>query len=186
MKKTISTILNVITVTAVALLAILVVMVSVNAKHGKITSLFGYSFLVVQTGSMEPLYPQQTAIIAKRVDASSLQVGDVISFYSSDPTLKRNVVTHRIKEIKETENSSLRFVTKGDANVLEDSYDVPASDVVGKVIGKSKVFSLLGKVKRDPKLFFLVIILPISALITWEFIGVSKKAKASDHKKKAS
>ena len=183
MKKAISTVLSVITVVVVALLAILIVMVSINAKHGNVTSLFGYSFLMVQTGSMEPVYPQNTAIIAKRVDAATLKEGDVISFYSSDPTLKRNVVTHRIKEIK-TEDSSIRFVTKGDANVLEDQYDVPAADLVGKVIGKSKVFSLLGRVKQDPKLFFLLIILPISALITWEIVGFSKKAKATDHEKK--
>ena len=30
------------------------------------------------------------------------------------------------------------------------------------------------------------IILPISALITWEIVGFSKKAKATDHEKKAS
>ena len=171
--------------TAVVLLAILVVMVSVNAKHGKVTTLFSYSFLLVQTGSMEPLYPQKTAIIAQRVEPSSLKVGDVISFYSSDPALKRNVVTHRIKDII-TEDSSIRFVTKGDANVLEDPYEVPASDLVGKVIGKSNVFSALGRVNQDPKLFFLVIVLPISALITWEFVGFSKKAKDSDNEKKAS
>lgn len=185
MKKAISTILNILTVVVVGALAIIIIMVAVNAKQGKITSLFGYSFLVVQTGSMEPVYPQKTAIVAKRVDASELQVGDVISFYSPDPDLKHNVVTHRIKEIK-TENSSIRFVTKGDANELTDQYEVPSVDVVGKVIGKSKIFSLLGKVKQDPKLFFLVIVLPICALITWEFIGISKKAKASEHEKKAS
>ena len=185
MKKTLTTILNIFTIAVVAALVVVIVMVSVNAKNGKVTSVFGYSFLVVQTGSMEPVYPAKTAVIAQRVDPASLKVGDIISFYSSDPTLKRNIVTHRIHEIK-TEDSSIRFLTKGDANDLVDKYDVPAADVVGKVIGESKVFSFLGKVKQDPKLFFLVIVLPICALITWEIVGFSKKAKAPDHEKKAS
>lgn len=185
MKKTISTLLNILTVVVVVALAALIVLVSVNTKHGKVTTVFGYSFLVVQTGSMEPIYPEKSAVIAQRVDPSELKVGDIISFYSSDPTLKRNVVTHRIKEIK-TDDSSIRFLTKGDANVLDDKYDVPASDVVGKVIGKSKVFSFLGRVKQDPRLFFVIIVLPICALITWEIVGFSKKAKAPEHEKKDS
>ena len=185
MKKTVSTILNVITVIVVVVLAAVIALVAFNTRRGKITTVFGYSFLFIQTGSMEPAYPEKTAIIAHRVDASTLKVGDIISFYSSDPTLNRNIVTHRIKEIK-TDSSSIRFITKGDANVLEDKYEVPAADVVGRVVGKSKVFSLLGKVKQDPKMFFLIIVLPICALITWEIVGFSKKAKVPEHEKKGS
>ncbi len=185
MKKVLSKIVSILTFSVIILLAALIATVAVNAQKGKITTVFGYSFMTVQTGSMEPEYPIGSSIIAKKTDASELKVGDVISFYSSDPSMNHSIVTHRIKEIK-SENSVICFVTKGDANDLDDKYEVSAGDVVGRVVGRSKLVSVISKVKQDPKLFFLIIVIPICILITWEFVGISKKAKASDDEKKAS
>ncbi|HBL40947.1 MAG TPA: signal peptidase I [Ruminococcaceae bacterium] len=185
MKKVLSKIVNVLTFSVIIALAALIATVAINAQKGKITTVFGYSFMTVQTGSMEPEYPIGSSIVAKKVDASELKVGDVISFYSADPSMNHSIVTHRIKEIN-SENSVVCFVTKGDANDIDDKYQVSAGDVIGRVTGKSKLVSAISKVKKDPKLFFLVIVVPICAIITWEFVGISKKAKASSNEKKDS
>jgi signal peptidase len=56
-------------------------------------------------------------------------VGDVIAFF--DPAGNgSSIVTHRVTEIT-TENGSLAFKTKGDANNAEDVSLVPADNLVG-------------------------------------------------------
>ncbi|MEI3222261.1 MAG: hypothetical protein V8S01_09650 [Dorea sp.] len=48
---------------------------------------------------MEPTYGVDTMILVKKTDPSEIKEGDVISFYSSDPTLDGAVNTHRVVSI---------------------------------------------------------------------------------------
>lgn len=183
MKKVTSRVVNIVFTVLVLLSVAIFVSVSYNAKRGKVTSVFGYSFMAVQTGSMTPEYPIGCVIIAKRCEPSKLAVGDVISFYSLDPEIVGKVVTHRIVEIKKNSNSKYFFVTKGDANVLEDKYIADGENIIGKVVKKSTVFEKLVKLRRNPKLFFLLVIIPICAIIVYEFVGVSKQINSKDESK---
>ena len=44
------------------------------------TKLFGYQMLSVDSGSMEPNFPEDSLIFVKMVDPSELQADDVITF----------------------------------------------------------------------------------------------------------
>lgn len=83
--------------------------------------LIGLQVFTVLSGSMEPDYPVGSLIYVKKVDASELEVGDVITFMLDEDT----VATHRIVKVLEDENDPtvLRFRTKGDANDTEDRGD---------------------------------------------------------------
>ena len=70
-----------------------------NASAGKVPSVLGFSFLQVQTGSMEPELPVGTIVITKNTDPKELKKGDIISFYSTDKEISQKVVTHRIVDI---------------------------------------------------------------------------------------
>lgn len=80
----------------------------------------------VVSGSMEPTIPVGSMIFVKPVDGDEIMDGDVIAFYSSGV-----VVTHRVVENRQLEN---RFVTKGDANDLEDRQKIEYRDLLGKVV----------------------------------------------------
>ena len=81
--------------------------------------------IAVASGSMVPVYEKGDAVIYEKVSADDLQIGDILAFQKS-----KIIVTHRIVEIRD--NS----IKKVDANNGVDSYEVEASDVLGKVVYK--------------------------------------------------
>ena len=72
-------------ITALSFIFGLTIFISVlRANKGEVPSVFGFSVLRLQTGSMEPEYKTGSVIVAKKTDADDLKVGDVISFYSTN------------------------------------------------------------------------------------------------------
>lgn len=88
---------------------------------------FGIHPYAVISGSMEPAIPIGSMVFSKETSFNDLREGDVITFMISDD----QTATHRIKSI---DTEKRKFVTKGDANDVEDSKRVSYENVVGKVI----------------------------------------------------
>lgn len=170
---------NLVSLVSVCLIiaSVLVLLKVITTKQGEAPSIFGYSLFRVVTGSMEPQIPVDSLILVKREEASTLQVGDVISFYSRDPSLLGEVNTHRIVEIHENEGS-LSFTTKGDANNIVDRYDTREEDLLGKVVFSSASIGKFVRLLSNPLVFFPFIILPLAILILKNIIDSVKTAKA--------
>lgn len=170
---------NLVSLVSVCLIiaSVLVLLKVITTKQGEAPSIFGYSLFRVVTGSMEPQIPVDSLILVKREEASNLQVGDVISFYSRDPSLLGEVNTHRIVEIHENEGS-LSFTTKGDANNIVDRYDTREEDLLGKVVFSSASIGKFVRLLSNPLVFFPFIILPLAILIIKNIIDSVKTAKA--------
>lgn len=83
---------------------------------------FGWSWAVVISGSMEPNIRVNDLIIVREQD--TYEVGDVISFKSGS-----SVVTHRVIQ---KENNDGYYITQGDANNTPDD-PVSKEMVIGKV-----------------------------------------------------
>lgn len=130
----------------------------------------------VLTGSMEPAIPEGSLLLIKKTDPSALQVGDVISFYSKDPSLNGEVNTHRIMEIEE-ENGTYLFTTKGDANNVKDIYGTLGSDVIGKVVFSSLFLGKIVRLLSNPLIFLPVVILPLTIIIITNLIRSMKLAR---------
>ena len=78
----------------------------------------------VRTGSMSPVIPVGSLVVATRASAAELKPGDVIVFRRPDQP--KMMVVHRIAAIEQTA-SGPAFVTKGDANGSPDGWVVPAT-----------------------------------------------------------
>ena len=87
-------------------------------------SLLGYSYYYVETGSMEDYISIGDVIIVKKTN--EYQQDDVITFIQEGDSI---VTTHRIMEVHEN-----YYITKGDANNIEDKQEVYNDEVVGEVI----------------------------------------------------
>lgn len=85
--------------------------------------IFGYSQLIVTTGSMEPSIRPGDVVIIREMD--SYQMGDVVTFRDPEGSL----VTHRI-----VGQNSEGFITKGDANNVEDDRLLKREQVVGGLV----------------------------------------------------
>lgn len=87
--------------------------------------LFGIYPLIVQSGSMEPVYPRGSMVYIRSADVSGLSEGSAVTFHLPDG---ETLVTHRITHI---DMDREEIYTKGDANELEDSMATSFEQVEG-------------------------------------------------------
>lgn len=129
-------------------------------------SVFGYRFYHVLTPSMTPTIPVGSMVLVKMIEPIELKDGDIITYSTSmDGSL---VVTHRINRIIELEEH-LMFVTKGDANPVEDLNPILPSQVIGKV---NLIIPYLGSIMAYIQgNLFLVITTVIALIMIFELIS---------------
>lgn len=141
----------------IILIIILIIIFLLNIIYSKIIlkenliKIFGNSFVIITTGSMEPEIEGGELVIIS--DKNKYTIGDIVTYEDSENFL----VTHRIINIDEK-----NFVAKGDANNLDDG-EIPVKSIKGKVIYHSK---LLGNIV----LYFLK---PIVIIYVILFIGIN-------------
>ncbi len=73
----------------------------------------------ILTGSMRPGLPPGTLVVMKPVNGpGDVGVGSVVTYQlrSGEPT----VVTHRVKEVRQSLGGDLEYITQGDANGVAD------------------------------------------------------------------
>ena len=162
-KKIFFAIIDIISVLIIAA-AIFVLCIVLMTTPGKPPQIIGYTALRITTGSMAPTYGIDTMVIVKDTKASEIQEGDVISFYSTDPSLDGAVNTHRVVEVHE-ENGARTFVTKGDKNNVVDAYDVEEKYLIGKVVYASKLLGKLSRLVSNPIVFLPVILIPLAVIL---------------------
>jgi signal peptidase I len=90
----------------------------------------GFKPVAVYSGSMRPTLGVGSLAVDRVVPASSVRVGDVITF--NDPYVKGRLVTHRVAQIVPTKHG-LAYRTKGDANAARDPWAIKLQDQVGRV-----------------------------------------------------
>lgn len=89
--------------------------------------LFGIQVFSVISGSMEPEYPVGSLIYVKEVDASEVEVNDVITYVLPNDMPS----THRVISI---DRQNQHFQTKGDANETPDGAPVHFKNLIGKPV----------------------------------------------------
>ena len=129
MKRFIEQLLNILLILLIVVLALLVVsgiLQRLNRKN-PYTGLFGVGYAVVVSESMVPKFHVNDMIVYSRQDTQEYKVGDIIVF-TREEAGEKILITHRIIGITES-----GFITKGDANEVQDPKEAAFSDVVGKV-----------------------------------------------------
>jgi signal peptidase I len=113
---------------------------------------------------MEPTIRTDALIAVQQIDPSKLQEGDIITFYSRDPSLDGAVNTHRIVSIEE-ENGQYLFTTRGDANNVDDHYTTLEEDLIGKVVFISYPLGKLTRLISNPLIFIPIVLIPLAVLL---------------------
>ena len=151
----------------IIVLFILIIAILQRTTNNEIT-LFGYRIFVVATGSMVPEYEVGDVLVSKEVDPATIQVGDDIVYEGKEGTFKDKIVTHQVIMI-EKENDNYRIQTKGIANTKADP-EITQNEVIGKVIYKMGVLSLLQRAMSNNYVFFFIVFVPIVLLTFRQFI----------------
>ncbi len=175
-KKIIRYIINTLSV-AIILISIFVLLTVVLSKSGGVPEFMGYSAFRVTTGSMEPTLPTNTLIVVHHVDPDEVQADDVISFYSSDPSLQGAVNTHRVTQVTTDANGEFIFTTKGDANPVEDRYPVKGSQLIGVMVFASYFLGTITRIVSNPIVFIPLILIPLIIIVIMNFVKTVRVTK---------
>lgn len=135
-----------------------------------------FSMYTIISPSMTPNINVYDVVFVQNVDVSTLEVGDIISFYSTNSFFGNTPITHRIVSVNK-ESNNYSFVTKGDANAKIDNDLALGNNVIGKVLFK---IPALGRIQ-----FFLVskfgwiigILIPAVLVIGYDMMKLFKLMK---------
>jgi len=135
-------------------------------------SVLGLTPMVVLSGSMSGVAEDHIEvgdlIFVGKADPKELKVGDVIAFMESDHST--TVVTHRIIEIQSTEDGSILWQVKGDANNAPDARLVPEDNLVGIYQFRIPKVGDFAMFLQKPLGMMIFIGIPLLAFIIYDII----------------
>ncbi|MCI9449369.1 MAG: signal peptidase I [Clostridiales bacterium] len=174
MKKALNIIKSIFTwlVVALAVCMMIFTIVSVNTFDRSDRSIFGYKMFIVLSDSMSKTdFDAGDLVLSKEVDPSELQVGDIISYQSTNEENYGETVTHKIRDLTTDAEGAPGFVTYGTTTDTNDENIVTYSFVLGKyqthLPGVGKFFQFL---KTTPG-YIACIFIPFLLLILMQGIN---------------
>lgn len=132
-------------------------------ENGIQPSIFGNKFFIVLTGSMSPTIEVGDLIVVKDVTPKDIQENDVITFKSKSSD---NITTHRVKEVL-NDSGNISYITKGDANNIEDPIPVESEVLLGRV---RNVVPKLGTIILWIQKHIVLLLIALVALIIGSYI----------------
>ena len=142
-----------------------------------------FNAYVVLTGSMLPEIQVNDVVVTKKVEASTLKVGDVITFASADTRFLNTIITHRIiRKEYDTKTKTYSFQTQGDNNNVADSALVPQNNIQGKVILKIPKLGYLQEFLASDGGWIIVILIPCLTVISYDIVKLIKGVKKKKYK----
>lgn len=158
---------------------------TIAMKNKEMISLFGYTYSVVPTDSMEPEIMVGDSVIAKKVDFEELEIGnDIIYHYVTD---KLDIfIVHRI--IREEDGG---FITQGINNNSEDDVLVTEDNYVAKVVWSGKAANIGELVLHNRDLIFLILTIVLLLICVngvfdiLKILEAKKKLEYEESKKEA-
>lgn len=163
-------------------LLIYVLDIKIRAAKGDYSSPT-FNAYVVLTGSMLPEIQVKDVVVTKKVEASELKKGDVITFASADTRFLGTIITHRIiKKNPPTETTGYTFQTQGDNNNVADSALVPENNIYGKVILKIPKLGYLQEFLATDGGWIIVILIPCLTVISYDTVKLIKGLKRKKYK----
>ena len=137
---------------------------------GGVPEVAGYQMYIVLSGSMSPEFDTGSLAFVQEVDTDGLAVGDIITYRSQADS--DSLTTHRIVDI--IRNDSVQFVTRGDANNVNDPNPVLAENVVGQVSGSVPYVGYVLNFVQTRQGLILLIFVPGVLIIIYELGKIMK------------
>lgn len=181
MKKILATVISILTMLCFLVTLVLILLGIKANRSDNIVRIFGYSFSVVATDSMEPTIHPGDMISIKSVPFEEIETGDIIVYWSDN--LDRYIV-HRVVAKEEG-----RLYTKGDnPQAAIDQEFVTKENFFGIVRSYGKFFNIGRLLLNYRDVVYGLIIFLFAVIIVKETIGIVhnvKEAKEEELKEEA-
>lgn len=167
----------------ILLVIVMVFSVIQNKVSGGPPRIAGYHMYIVLSGSMAPAFDAGSMVFVKPVEPEEIKEGDIITYRGlGDSSF---LTTHRVVEIIGS-GKDLEFVTKGDANDVNDPYPVPGENLVGRVALAVPYMGYLMTFGQTKQGMLLLIVVPGVLLIINESYKLYKNvSKVKEHENKS-
>lgn len=161
--------------TILIVLATVYIVITINLSDDE--ERWTYKAFTVLSDSMQDTFASGDVVIIKKTDVETIEVGDIIAFYSIDPYIEGEIVTHKIKEIT-SYNGELAFTTYGTTTGDSDLYPALAENVIGKLFYIVPNIGNFTQFAQSKNGYILVIVIPILICLFLEIrhlISLTKK-----------
>jgi signal peptidase len=162
------------------LAAVLIVGLSLVGAAALVLLLLGYRPLVIRSGSMVPTLRVGDLIVVEEVGATDVKVGDIVTFL--DPTGGDETITHRVRAVTD-DGARRRFETKGDDNILTESWSTAATATVTKEVWRVPAAGLLVTWvagDRTYRVFIAVVLALVSTGVLWTLRSATLRRRDND------
>lgn len=177
-KKIYQSIVTVITICLFILTMYVLIAGATSIKNGKMMNLFGYTYSIVPTNSMEPEINVGDSVIGKKEKFENLEIGDDVIYHYVYEDLDIYVV-HRIIRYDE----GLGYKTQGINTTQEDPIYVTKENYISTKVWNGNLANIGELVLNNRGTLFLVL---IGILLLIAANGVFDIFKILDEKKKIS
>lgn len=167
----------------ILLVIVMVFSVIQNKVSGGPPRIAGYHMYIVLSGSMAPAFDAGSMVFVKPVEPEEIKEGDIITYRGlGDSSF---LTTHRVVEIIGS-GKDLEFVTKGDANDVNDPNPVPGENLVGRVALAVPYMGYLMDFGQTKQGMLVLIVVPGVLLIINESYKLYKNvSKVNEHENKS-
>lgn len=166
-----------------------------NRLNQGVTSYFGKSYLVIETGSMETIHPsnndlkenqlfnqikQYSLVGIEKVNEKDMKINDIYAFYNPDG----QIIVHRLVAIYDDEGE-ITYQFKGDANAASAPYetDVTMDKIIGKYTGYQNFIAGVFILYIQSNIGMITLFFAICAMVSFDFFE-SKVTKFIDERKR--
>ena len=107
-------------------------LVVINPTSG--VNFFGYTFYIVESESMRPVFDINDCIVVKHLESrDEVQLGTDICFIRKSDG---KIVTHRVIGTVLNDNDEIEYITRGVHNNVADDGSVAFENIIGKRVGE--------------------------------------------------
>ncbi|NLY18790.1 MAG: signal peptidase I [Clostridiaceae bacterium] len=182
-KSIIKVILNFLSNVLLVALSLLIIYMLVfmfrGVKSNETPTIFNHQIYIVKSDSMSPTFRTGSLLIIRLVEKEKIKVNDIITYRRPNDSV---ATTHRVVRILD-EDGERKFITRGDANNIDDPVPVSEDHVVGTV---SVAIPLLGYFigfVRTKQGLLIVVVIPALIIMLTQIIGLIKKESEKEKEK---
>lgn len=177
MKKALNIVKNVLVwlVVALAVFMMIFTIISVNTFDRNDRDIFGYRCYIVLSDSMSATdFSAGDLVLVKKVDPTTLEVGDIISYQSQNSENFGATVTHKIRAKTRDAEGNPGFITYGTTTGVDDATVVTFPFILGKYEASLPGVGTFFQFLKSTQGYIICILIPFLLLILYQGINCVK------------
>ena len=162
-------------VVAVAVFMMIFTIISVNTFNRNDREIFGVRCYIVLSDSMSATdFDAGDLVLVKKVDPTTLQVGDIIAYQSQNSENYGATVTHKIRSKTMDANGNPGFITYGTTTGVDDETIVTYPFILGKYEVALPKVGVFFQFLKTPQGYITCILIPFLLLTIYQGLNCVK------------